>query len=62
MQKKVSKSASEIQDEIFAKMSGEKKIKLASDFSMFLLSLNKSNKKNGFSKSVSQNFSYPKRA
>lgn len=36
-----SKSAQDIQDEVFKKMSAKEKIKLASDFSMFLLKLNK---------------------
>ncbi len=38
------KSAQEIQDNIFCKMSAEKKIRLASEFSSFCLKLNKLNK------------------
>lgn len=40
------KSAQEIQDEIFRKMSAERKISLASDFSMFCLKLNRLNGRN----------------
>lgn len=43
------KSAQDIQDEIFTKMSAEKKVKLTSDFSIFLLKLSKLGKLNGFS-------------
>lgn len=39
-----SKKAQEIQDEIFQKMPAEKKVKLAFDFSSFLLKLNKINR------------------
>jgi hypothetical protein len=38
---KRAKKAQEMQDEIFRKMSADKKIKLASEISMFCLELNK---------------------
>lgn len=41
------KSAREMQDDIFRKMSGERKFKLACDFSEFLL---KTNQRNGISR------------
>lgn len=40
MKIKDKKTAQEVQDENFRKMSTDQKIKLVSDFSMFLLSLN----------------------
>lgn len=40
------KSAQEIQDEIFRKMSASKKIKLASELTMFCLKLNRLNNGN----------------
>ena len=43
------RQAQDKQDEIFRKMSVAKKLKLASDFSMFLISLNKLGKSHGFS-------------
>lgn len=49
------KSAQDIQDEIFRKMPAEKRIKLASDFSMFLLELNKIGKRDGFSRVNAKN-------
>jgi len=50
------KTPQDIQDEILFKMSADKSFKLASDFSMFLLKLNKtSNKRNGFPKSNYKN-------
>ena len=44
------KSAQDIQDEIFRKMPADKKLKYASDFSMFLLELNKLGNTHGFSR------------
>ena len=44
------KSAQDIQDEIFRKMPANKKLKYASDFSMFLLELNRLGNTHGFSK------------
>lgn len=53
---KPKKSVQEIQDEIFRKMSAEKKIKLASGFSMFLSELNKIGQQYGrFSKVIGKN-------
>jgi hypothetical protein len=49
------KSAQDRQDEIFRKMPVEKKIELASDFSMFLLKLNQLGKNYGLSKTPRQN-------
>ena len=54
-QKVRKKTAQEIQDEIFCRMSADKKIKLASDFSMFILRLNKLSKDNGFPKTAGKN-------
>jgi hypothetical protein len=48
-------AAQKIQDEIFRKMTAEKKLKLASDFSMFLLDLHKASNKNGISKTNRKN-------
>lgn len=49
-------SAQEIQDKIFDKMSAGERLKLASNFSMFLIRLNQSaNRKNGFSKNTRKN-------
>lgn len=45
MKQKSKKTAQEMQDDIFRKMPAEKKLKLASDFSMFIL-----RSKYGFSK------------
>ena len=50
MNNKIKKSVQDIQDENFQKMSADKKIKLTSDFSMFLLSLNK----------LGQNYEFPR--
>ncbi len=44
---KKAKTTQEIQDEIFRKMSADKKIKLASEISMFCLELNKLGKNEG---------------
>lgn len=44
-----------MQDDIFRKMSADRKLSLASDFSIFILELNKLNKNNGFSKTVGKN-------
>lgn len=52
---KQSRPAQAIQDEIFRRMSAEKKIKLTSDFSMFLLQLNKLGKNYGFPKTPHKN-------
>lgn len=49
-----SKSAQQIQDEIFAKMPAEKKVKLTSDFSKFLLKLNKLGKSDGLSRAINK--------
>ncbi|MBU3956284.1 hypothetical protein KJ633_07470 [bacterium] len=49
-------SAQDIQDKILFKMPANKSLKLASDFSMFIMMLNKTvNKKNGFSKNTRKN-------
>lgn len=50
MKSKPQKSAQEIQDDIFRKMSPDEKFKYASDFSMFLMELNKLGKYDGLSK------------
>lgn len=50
-----SKSVQEIQDEIFRKMSAEKKLKLASDFSMFCLKLHQIGQSHGLSKTSHKN-------
>ncbi|MCX6731447.1 MAG: hypothetical protein NTX55_00430 [Candidatus Parcubacteria bacterium] len=52
---KSKKSAQDIQDEIFRKMSAERKIKLTSDFSMFILELNKIGNYGRFSKVINEN-------
>ncbi len=49
------KSAQDRQDDIFRKMPADKKLSLASDFSMFILGLNKLNKNNGFSRIAGKN-------
>ena len=49
------KSAQEVQDDIFRKMTADRKLDLASDFSMFILRLNKLSKNNGFSKTAGKN-------
>ena len=54
-QRTIKKSAQEIQDDIFRRMSADKKLNLTSDFSMFILRLNKLNKDNGFPKAISKN-------
>lgn len=46
------KSIQDIQDDIFRKMSADKKFKFASDFSMFLLELNTLGNYDGFSKTT----------
>lgn len=48
MKQKYKKTAQEIQDEIFRKMSAAKKLKLASDFSMFILNSRRSATDHGF--------------
>lgn len=48
------KTAQEIQNDIFRKMSADRKLSLASDFSRFILKLNKLNN-NGFSKTIGKN-------
>lgn len=48
-QMKNQKSAQDIQDEIFRKMTVEERVARVSDFSMFLLNLNKLGKSDGFS-------------
>lgn len=57
MKSKNRKTAQEMQDEIFRKMLAEKKLKLASDFSMFILDSRKSTENNYGIKKVSQNSS-----
>lgn len=42
------KSAQDIQDDIFRKMSAEKKIKLTAEFTSALISLNRKNNRNGY--------------
>jgi hypothetical protein len=50
------KSAQDVQNKIFRKMSADKSFKMANNLSMFLLNLNKqSNKKNGIPKSHAKN-------
>lgn len=53
------KSAQDIQDEIFRKMSAGEKLKLASDFSIFLSKLNKLGKPDGFSGAYHKDFKDP---
>lgn len=48
-------NAQDRQDEIFRRMSTEKKVKLASDFSMFILRLHKLKNQNGLSRIASKN-------
>lgn len=48
------KSAQDIQDDIFRKMSTQRKFQLTSDFSMFLLKLNRLGNPDGFSKPRTQ--------
>lgn len=48
------KSAQEIQDDIFRKMSPDRKVRYASDFSMFLMELNKLGKHDGLSRTNRQ--------
>lgn len=48
-------SPQEIQDGIFARMSASQKLRLASDFSGFLLKLNQLNKKDGIYSAVGKN-------
>lgn len=50
MRKKSKKSAQEVQDEIFRKMTANQRIKITSDFSTFILSLNK----------LGQNYEFPR--
>lgn len=49
------KSAQDIQDEIFRKMSVEKKIKLMSDWSAFCLKISRLDSKNGTRKTSQKN-------
>ena len=51
--KKKYKTAQDIQDEIFRKMSASKKIKLASELTMFCLKLNRLNANRGSRKTYS---------
>lgn len=59
---KRTKTAQEIQDEIFRKMSADKKVKLASEISMFCLELNKlgKNEDNRPEESLGKNSGRPK--
>lgn len=50
MSSATTKSVQEMQDDIFRKMTPQKKLRLASGFSMFLLRLNKLGKNNGLRK------------
>ena len=52
---KKKKSAQDIQDEIFRKMTPEKKLKLASDYSMFILQSRKSADSYGISRTHRKN-------
>lgn len=54
MSKTKQKSAQEIQDDIFRKMSPDRKLRYASDFSMFLIELNKLGKYDGLSRTNRQ--------
>lgn len=49
------KTPQDIQDRIFRKMPVSKKIRLASDFSRFLLKLHKINFQNGISRTTEKN-------
>lgn len=62
MKKLVKKFIQDIQDENFRKMSADQKIKLTSDFSMFLLSLNKLAQNYEFPRTNHANRQNPKRA
>lgn len=56
MKTKTTPTAQDIQNEIFRKMPANESFKIASDFSMFLIKLNKvEKKKNGFSKTNRKN-------
>ena len=55
LNKKNNLSPQEIQDGIFARMSASRKLRLASNFSDFLLKLNQLNKQDGIYSAVDKN-------
>lgn len=55
-------STQDRQDDIFRKMPAEKKLKLASDFSMFLIKLNKSAPNYGLSRTLGNHRQNPRRS